>query len=150
MSILEDALKHVAQGSFHSTMSSPTPSSSSLTLSALLTYSSTSNSRLQSLYSDISRQKHSNPTSYHSNVEWWQRTLEALVTKGWLAQSTISARSSTGAGKGELLERETDKLILSAGRGLVESLRYDGVGRPLGLGAVIVSPVSLPFGIEHD
>jgi charged multivesicular body protein 7 len=37
------------------------------------------------------------------------------------------------------METESDKLIFSAGRNLIESLRCEGVGKPLGLGAVIVS-----------
>ncbi|KIM87189.1 hypothetical protein PILCRDRAFT_815664 [Piloderma croceum F 1598] len=106
-------------------------------LSSLPTYSTTSNSRLQSLYSDISRQKYSNPTSYHSNVDWWGRTLETLVTRGWLVENTTSTRPSSGPGTNEIVGKETDKLILNAGRGLVESLRYEGVGKPLGLGTVI-------------
>src|ERR1700733_12822606 len=104
--------------------SSPVPSSSSASLSTLPTYLNTSNSRLQFLYSDISRQKHSNPTSYHSNVEWWRRTLETLIARGWPVENTISTRPSSGPGANEVGEKETDKLILSAGRDLVESLRY--------------------------
>lgn len=41
-------------------------------------------------------------------------------------------------------DRATNKLVLNAGRGLVEKLRYEGVGKPLGLGAVIVSLPCLP------
>jgi charged multivesicular body protein 7 len=52
------------------------------------------------------------------------------VARGWL--STKPSLDSA--------EKETDKLILGADRGLVENLRYEGIGKPLGLGAVIVSP----------
>jgi charged multivesicular body protein 7 len=113
-------------------------------LSPLPTYSTTSNSRLQSLYSDISRQKHSNPTSYHSNVDWWRMTLEMLVARGWPVEHTISTRSRSDPDTNEIVEKESDKLILNAGRGLAESLRYEGVGKPLGLGTVIVSPAPSP------
>ncbi|OCH92214.1 hypothetical protein OBBRIDRAFT_818381 [Obba rivulosa] len=79
----------------------------------------------RSLYSDFSRQKHSNPTSYTSNVEWWRRTLEAIVLAGWQAQSQPS---------------NPDRLVLHADRvTLPESFRYEGVGKPLSLATVIVS-----------
>lgn len=97
----------------------------SLSLSSLPTYSETSKSRLQALYSDISRQKHSNPASFHANVDWWKRTLQALVVRGWQAHATEA--------------RETNKLVLSASRELAERFRFEGVGKPLGLGAIIVS-----------
>ncbi|KAF8843549.1 hypothetical protein BDN67DRAFT_896692 [Paxillus ammoniavirescens] len=106
-------------------------SSSSVLLSSCSTYASTSKPRLQSLYSDITRQKHSNPTSYHAHVDWWQRTLEELVSRGW--QTDIA---SPLQGK-EDVASQSDKLILSARRAIVDKLRYDGVGKPLGLGSTI-------------
>lgn len=115
-----------------STPPSPLPSIST-SLSILPTYSSSSRSRLQALYSDISRQKHSNPTSYNANVEWWRRTLEALVSRGWQSEYNVVRSDESEDDK-----KETNKLVLSAGISLVERLRYEGVGKPLGLGAVIV------------
>ncbi|KIK98727.1 hypothetical protein PAXRUDRAFT_133647 [Paxillus rubicundulus Ve08.2h10] len=106
-------------------------SSSSVLLSSCSTYTSTSKSRLQSLYSDISRQKHSNPTSYHAHVDWWQRTLEELVSHGWQTDIT-----SPQQGK-EDVASHSNKLVLSARRTIVDKLRYDGVGKPLGLGSTI-------------
>ncbi|KAJ7595707.1 Snf7-domain-containing protein [Mycena floridula] len=76
-----------------------------------------SSSRLQSLYSDFSRQKQSNPASYNANVEWWRRTLESFVQSG--------------------LQTSGSRLVLGADRTLVNSLRVEGVGKPIGLGAVI-------------
>lgn len=96
-----------------------------MSLSNLPTFTETSKSRLQALYSDISRQKHSNPTSFHTNVDWWRRTLQALVSRGWQARIADAI--------------ETNRLVLSAERGIAERLRYEGVGKPLGLGAVVVS-----------
>jgi charged multivesicular body protein 7 len=63
--------------------------------------------------------------------------LEALVSMGWQVDDTIT----TTEGPNQLAnnERETNKLVLNAARRLVERLRYEGVGKPLGLGAVIVS-----------
>ncbi|KAH9071169.1 Snf7-domain-containing protein [Lactarius deliciosus] len=92
----------------------------SSTLSSLPSYDGLSKSRIQSLYSDISRQKHSNPTTYSSNITWWRSTLEALVSLGYQPNTT-------------------DTLILHADQSLLESLRYGGAGKPLCLGTVIVS-----------
>ncbi|KAG1832055.1 Snf7-domain-containing protein [Suillus variegatus] len=98
------------------TMSSPA-------LSALPTYSSTSKSRLQSLYSDIHRQKYSNPSSFHTYVDWWHGTLKDVTSRGW--------QGSDGS------DGTSNKLILGARRALVDKLRYEGVGKPLGLGTTI-------------
>ncbi|THH10698.1 hypothetical protein EW145_g1134 [Phellinidium pouzarii] len=98
-------------------MALPTSKSNSR-LSVIPTFSSLSTSRLKSIYSDLSRQKASNPASFHSNVDWWKRTLGAFVLLGLQSDSKNS-------------------LILHASPELSESLRYDGVGKPLGLAAVI-------------
>ncbi|KAI9446127.1 Snf7-domain-containing protein [Lactarius indigo] len=98
-------------------------SSSPSTLSSLPSYDGLSKSRIQSLYSDISRQKHSNPTTYSSNITWWRSTLEALVSLGHQPNTT-------------------DTLILHADQSLLESLRYGGAGKPLCLGTVITELVN--------
>jgi charged multivesicular body protein 7 len=88
-------------------------------LLALPPYATTSPSRLQALYSDISRQKHSNPTSYQANIEWWRKALQLFVSSG--------------------LQRESgSRLVLDAGRNLIEQFRLERVGKPLALGAVVV------------
>ena len=92
---------------------------SSLLLSSLPSYNGLSNSRIQSLYSDISRQKHSNPTTYNANIVWWHSTLEAIVSRGWLPNTP-------------------DRLILHVEQSLLETLKYERVGKPLCLGTVIV------------
>ena len=92
-------------------------------LHSLPAYSTSSPSRLKSLYSDISRQKHSNPTSYRSTVHWWREVLQAVVLKHWLPQSS-------------------DTLVLHALPALADSFRYEGTGKPLCLATVIVSSVS--------
>ena len=99
----------------------PSPSSAILSLSP---FASTSTTRLYALYSDISRQKRSNPTSYHANVGWWRHTLESVVNSG--AQHTRDMANTSG------------RLVLHAGRSLMDSLKVEGVGKPLGLGVVIV------------
>ncbi|KAL5529742.1 hypothetical protein ACEPAG_5727 [Sanghuangporus baumii] len=87
-------------------------------LTELSLFSSFSKARLKSLYSDISRQKTSNPAAYTSNVEWWKRTLSTLAARG-------------------LQVGTSDTLILHANPELVETLRLEGVGKPLGFAAVI-------------
>ncbi|KAF4603795.1 hypothetical protein EYR40_000966 [Pleurotus pulmonarius] len=104
-----------------STPSTPSP------LATLPPFSSTSRSRLQALYSDISRQKTSNPTSYHANVEWWRNTLEVVVSSPPPSSPMLGRKG--GAGKG--------KLVLSADQRLLDNLRIEGVGKPLALNAVI-------------
>ncbi|KAI5119736.1 hypothetical protein M0805_008666 [Coniferiporia weirii] len=87
-------------------------------LSEISTYSYISTTRLKSIYSDLSRQKSSNPAAFNSNIDWWKRTLGALVRQGLQADSN-------------------DALVLHASPELAECLRYEGVGKPLGLAAVI-------------
>ena len=91
-------------------------------LHSLPAYNTSSTSRLKSLYSDVSRQKHSNPTSYRSTVHWWREVLQAVVLKHWLPQSP-------------------DTLVLHALPTLADSFRYEGAGKPLCLATVIVSSV---------
>ncbi|OSX65335.1 hypothetical protein POSPLADRAFT_1135526 [Postia placenta MAD-698-R-SB12] len=92
----------------------------------LPTYSSTSAQRLKALYSDFSLQKQSNPTSYSSYVEWWRRTLEAVVLKGCLHH-------------GDENLTKPERLVLHAnGSTLADDFRFEGVGKPLGLPTVIV------------
>jgi charged multivesicular body protein 7 len=103
-------------------LSSPSPpSSSSSPLFALPPYSTTSPSRFQALYSDFFRQRNSNPTSFHSNVEWWRKALETLVGSGF--------------------QDSNNRLVLNAGRSLMERVKVPRVGKPLALGAVIVRPL---------
>ncbi|KAJ7724452.1 Snf7-domain-containing protein [Mycena maculata] len=98
-------------------MQTPSTSKASPALLTLPPYDTTSPSRLQSLYSDISRQKHSNPASYNANIEWWRKALETVVRSG------IQSHGST--------------LVLSAGPGLMDLLRVPGAGKPLALASVV-------------
>lgn len=100
---------------------------SSVPLSTLPTYASSSTSRLKSLYSDFTYQKQSNPTSYASNVEWWRRTLEDMLLRGWLSD-THNANATP------------DRVVLHAtGVPFTEHFRFEGVGKPLSIPTVIVS-----------
>ena len=96
-------------------------------LTSLPTYASTTTSRLKSLYSDFTYQKHSNPTSYTSNVEWWRNTLEASLLRGWLSDNHGLATAP-------------DRLVLHAhGVTFADRYRMEGVGKPLSIPTVIVS-----------
>lgn len=136
--------KHATRGSYSEhagafSLSSPTTMSagpSPTKLSSLPTYQSTTPSRLRALYSDFSPHKHSNPSSFSSNVEWWRRTLEAAVLKGWQSPSAVEAATP-------------DRLILHAnGPALAEVFRCEAAGKPLSLAAVIVSPPP-PFAVPQ-
>jgi len=84
-------------------------------------FSTTSLPRLQALYSDFSRQKSSNPTSYNANVDWWKRALESLLVASD--------------------EDDNDRLVLHANRDLMERVKIPKVGKPLALGSVLVRPL---------
>ena len=89
-------------------------------LHSLPAYNTSSTSRLKYLYSDVSRQKHSNPISYQSTIHWWREVLQTVVLKHWLPQSS-------------------DTLVLHALPALADSFRYEGAGKPLCIATVIVS-----------
>ncbi|CCM04593.1 uncharacterized protein FIBRA_06774 [Fibroporia radiculosa] len=95
-------------------------------LTSLPTYSSTSTSRLKYLYSDFSLQKHSNPLSYSSNIEWWRRTLEDVIRKG-----SLSHRMGQSPARSERL------ILHASGAALSEDFRLEGVGKPLSLPTII-------------
>ncbi|KAJ7650518.1 hypothetical protein FB45DRAFT_732022 [Roridomyces roridus] len=87
------------------------------TLLALPPWSSASPSRLQSVYSDILRQKESNPDSYQANIRWWHKALESLARSG--------------------IQQEKSTFVISVGPVLMTLLRVQGVGKPLALPTVI-------------
>ncbi len=118
-----------------------TPSSSTLPPSLATTlppFSTTSTARLQALYSDFSRQKQSNPTSYHANVEWWRKALEALVSSG--KQDFRSPLQFEDDDRYDSMTKigSCDRLVLHAGRALIERVKIPRVGKPLALGNVVV------------
>ncbi|THU96334.1 Snf7-domain-containing protein [Dendrothele bispora CBS 962.96] len=99
------------------------------TLVSVPAYVNASPSRLQSLYSDFSRKKQSDPASYQANIEWWRKSLENYVYDG---------------------HQRSHRLVLQAEKTLVDNYRIERVGKPIGLGAVVAelvtppSPSSLP------
>ncbi|CAE6535843.1 unnamed protein product [Rhizoctonia solani] len=66
----------------------------------------------------VSRMRLSNPAGYSANIEWWRRTL-----------SEVTARGLQPAGI----------LVLRADTVLVDSFRWDKVGKPLGVGYALTS-----------
>lgn len=112
------------------------PSMSSIPAAQLIslpTYASVTNTRLKSLYSDFTYQKHSNPTSYASNIEWWRNTLEAALLRGWLSESSTASSAP-------------DRLVLHAyGVTFADRFRVEGVGKPLSIPTVIVSPICMCY-----
>lgn len=87
-------------------------------VASVSTFSGVSKSRLQALYSDFSRQKESNPTSYSSSIDWWRRTLYELVASGHCMPE--------------------DRLVLHVNAELLDSLSMPSIGKPLALGTVMV------------
>ena len=61
-------------------------------MSSLATFSTATKARLRAVYSDFTRQKTSNPTSYASNLQWWSKALEEVTSTGIL---TVNLQSGT-------------------------------------------------------
>lgn len=59
------------------------------------------------------------------------------MSKGWQAENT-SPRKGKGIETEEDPDSWSNKLVLSARRSLMDRLRYDGIGKPLGLGHTVV------------
>lgn len=91
-------------------------------LAALPEYRTTQ--RIQSLYSDLARQKLSNPTGYTANLEWWRSVLQSVVERGLQPSG----------------QPNPDHLVLHVDQSLSDAFMWDKVGRPLGLSVVIVRP----------
>lgn len=94
-------------------------------LAALPEYRSTQ--RIQSLYSDLARQKLSNPTGYTANLEWWRNALQSVVERGLQPAG----------------QPNPDHIVLHVDQSLSDAFMWDKVGRPLGLSVVIVRSLSL-------
>jgi len=86
-------------------------------------FTKVSKSRLQALYSDFSRQRQSNPTSFHANVDWWRKVLRALVHSDYQRTS----------GK-----KESSHIALRVDHDLLERLKLEKIGKPLAVRAILV------------
>lgn len=85
---------------------------------------SSSASRLPSLYSDLARHRNSDAASFKANVEWWRKILTDTLKHGLQADG----RAST----------TVDHIVLHVNETMRERWTVDQVGRPLGLGTVVV------------
>ncbi|KAG8822202.1 hypothetical protein FRC19_006403 [Serendipita sp. 401] len=85
-------------------------------LSGLPEFASTP--RIQSLYSDLGRQKLSNPSGYTANLGWWRSVLQELVSR-------------------RMQSNNANALVLHVNQELSDALRWDKVGRPAGLSTVV-------------
>lgn len=82
--------------------------------------------RLTYLYSDLSQARSNNPTSFHSSVSWWSNLIEEIVSQGL----------QDGGGQAS---DASDKLIWHLDQDFCDRLRWEGAGRPTGMGTVAVS-----------
>jgi hypothetical protein len=82
--------------------------------------------RLTYLYSDLAQARINNPTSFTSAASWWSNLLEEIVSKGLQDGGAEAAETS-------------DKLIWHVDQEFCDRLRWEGAGRPTGLGTVAVS-----------
>ncbi|EST04704.1 Snf7 [Kalmanozyma brasiliensis GHG001] len=93
-----------------------------------------SSSPLPALYSDLSRQRKSNPAGYRASVEWWKGILLDVTFAGvQFDRDPPSSTSISASGMGEVVDRTTFRLDEST----KARWTIPGVGRPLGLGTVI-------------
>ncbi|KAJ3542861.1 hypothetical protein NMY22_g3353 [Coprinellus aureogranulatus] len=105
---------------------------------SLPAFSAASTPRLRSLYSDFSRQKSSNPTAYHSNIQWWRKALEDLVSAGACAEEEgiPSRHSGDESGIDHDPRSRGSRLILHADDAMRNYLRIATIGRPSALGTI--------------
>ena len=93
--------------------------------------------RMRSLYSDLGRQKASNPSGFEANLGWWRGVIVDLVSNGLLSSSSSSS-SLYGRG-GHAAVDGTHALVLRVDQELSDALWVEKVGRPAGLGTIVVS-----------
>ncbi|PLW23509.1 hypothetical protein PCASD_12043 [Puccinia coronata f. sp. avenae] len=93
-----------------------------------------SHDRTESLYSDYSSARQSNPAGFHSNNATWQMILTDVLKYG-LQPGAAQSQSQS--------QSQTDRLVLHLNDQLIESLRRPGVGKPYGLACPLWSLSSL-------
>jgi charged multivesicular body protein 7 len=93
-----------------------------------------SNDRIESLYSDYSSTRQSNPAGFHSNNATWQIILTDLLRFGLQTSSKELQKAGGGATEEEEEEESPpDRLVLHLNDQLLESLRRPSIGKPYGL-----------------
>ncbi|KAH9454364.1 hypothetical protein KEM48_003617 [Puccinia striiformis f. sp. tritici PST-130] len=110
-----------------------------------------SNDRIESLYSDYSSSRHSNPAGFHSNNSTWQIILTDVLRLGLQSHhhNTTQRESQTEeeeAGGEDKETATTDRLVLHLNDQLFESLRRPSIGKPYGLACPLwaLSSLSTP------
>ena len=75
-------------------------------------------------------------------MDWWKKALEALVSSGKQGYQNHLQREVVDDGDDDDddddLPTKSERLVLHAGRDLIERLKIPKVGKPLALGAVLV------------
>ncbi|MCO5596155.1 hypothetical protein L7F22_050215 [Adiantum nelumboides] len=93
------------------------------------------NSSLPALYADLAAHRSSNKASFEASVEWWRKLLYSACMEGVLSGPNSSSLTTKGK---EPEISTTDRLTLHVNQALLDGLTVDEVGRPLGLGTVIM------------
>lgn len=81
--------------------------------------------RLTYLYSDLSQARTNNPASFQSSISWWSNLIEEIVSQGLQDGGGESSDAS-------------DKLIWHLDQDFCDRLRWEGAGRPTGMGTIAV------------
>lgn len=80
-------------------------------------------------------------------MDWWKKALEALVSSGKQGyQNHLQREVVVVDDDDDDLPTKSERLVLHAGRDLIERLKIPKVGKPLALGAVLVSFFPPPLG----
>ena len=86
--------------------------------------------RLAYLYSDISQARINNPAGFASSVSWWSNLIGGLVANG------------LQGGGGDTIDA-SEKIVWHLDQDFVDRLRWEGAGRPIGLGTVAVNSLDI-------
>lgn len=94
-----------------------------------------SSSALPSLYSDLSRQRKSNPAGYRANIEWWRDILTDVTWQG--VQLDASDKDRQPNDKSGLNQASSSRTVFHLDETTKIRWTVSSVGRPLGLGTVL-------------
>jgi charged multivesicular body protein 7 len=90
--------------------------------------------RMSALYADLSVRKSSDRLAFEAALEWWRHLLSDFCMSG--VQSSVSAHNQQ---QPTALRKEKDRLTLRCDQRLLDDLTLEDVGRPIGIGTVLVS-----------
>ena len=95
-----------------------------------------SSSPLPALYSDLSRQRRSNPAGYRASVEWWKDVLVDVTFRGLQFDHDASTPSEADS-RSSCTTAVVDRTVFRLDESTKARWTVEHVGRPLGLGTVI-------------